>query len=349
VCSDVSVHSEQRIGVLLINLGTPDSPSVADVRKYLREFLNDPRVIDISPFGRWFLVNLVVLPFRPKRSAHAYQKVWMKEGSPLLVYSVQLTEKVQEKLGDRFVVRLAMRYQSPSLESTFEELLAADVEKIIIVPLFPQYSSAATGSALDKVFDIAAHKWNVPVLETVGPFYEDEGFIRAFAEIARPVIDDLQADYVLFSYHGLPERQVKKSDPTGKHCLADASCCDAIGPANRYCYRAHCFATTRALVARLGLDAARHGVSFQSRLGRTPWIKPYTDEVIHELRNKGVKRLAILSPAFVADCLETLEEIAIGLKERWLELGGEQLVLVPSLNAHPTWVDAVVEMIERRV
>jgi protoporphyrin/coproporphyrin ferrochelatase len=340
---------EQRIGVLLINLGTPDSPSVPDVRRYLREFLNDPRVIDISPIGRWFLVNLIVLPFRPARSAEAYQKVWMKEGSPLLVYGRQLTDKVQAQLGDRFVVRLAMRYQNPSIPSVFQELLDADVEKIIVVPLFPQYSSAATGSALDLVFEIAAEKWNVPVLEAVGPFYDDPGFIRAFTEVTKPVIDDLQPDYVLFSYHGLPERQVQKSDPTGKHCLIESTCCDAIGPANRYCYRAHCFATTRALVASLGIDAARHGVSFQSRLGRTPWIRPYTDLVIHELRDKGVKRLAILSPAFVADCLETLEEIAIRLKEEWLGLGGEQLVLVPSLNATPAWVDAVVEMIQRRV
>jgi ferrochelatase len=341
--------SEQPIGVLLVNLGTPDSPSVPDVRRYLREFLSDPRVVDINPVGRWLLLNLIILPFRPKRSAHAYQKIWTEEGSPLLVYGKQLTELVQEKLGERFVVRLAMRYQSPSIRTAFDELIAADAERIIVLPLFPQYSSAATGSALDKVFEVAAEEWNVPVLEAIGPFYADEGFIRAFAEVARPVLQDVAPDYVLFSYHGVPERQIRKGDPTGKHCLLDASCCDAIGAANRYCYRAQCFATTRALAAELSLEPQRFGVSFQSRLGRDPWIRPYTDEVLPELREKGVARLAILSPAFVADCLETLEELAIGIKERWKELGGEEMVLVPSLNAHPAWVDAVVRMIERRL
>ncbi len=340
---------EQRIGVLLINLGTPDSPEVGDVRKYLREFLSDPRVVDINPVGRWFLLNLVILPFRPKRSAHAYQKIWTEEGSPLLVYSRQLAERVQVQLGERFAVRLAMRYQSPSIRAAFEELIAEDVEKIILLPLFPQYSSAATGSALDKTFELASEQWNVPVLEAIGPFFADEGFLRAFVDVARPVLDDVAPDFVLFSFHGLPERQVKRGDPTGKHCLVSETCCAALGPANRYCYRAQCFATARALAAELKLDDAHHGVSFQSRLGRDPWIRPYTDEILQELRDKGVNRLAILSPAFVADCLETLEELAIGIKERWKEMGGEAMVLVPSLNAHPTWVDAVVRMIERRV
>jgi ferrochelatase len=340
---------EQRIGVLLINLGTPDSPQVGDVRRYLREFLSDPRVVDIHPLGRWLLLNLIILPFRPARSAHAYQKIWTERGSPLLFYSQDLTREVQQKLGDRFVVRLAMRYQKPSIESAFEELLAADVERIILLPLFPQYSSAATGSALDKTFEIASGKWNVPVLQTVGPFYEDPGFIRAFAEVSRPVLDELKPDYVLFSYHGLPERQMRKSDPTGKHCLVESTCCDELGPANRYCYRAQCFATTRALVRELGLEEGRYSVSFQSRLGRSPWIHPYTDQVLPELREKGVSKLAIFSPAFVADCLETLEELAIGIKARWKEMGGEEMMLVPSLNASPAWVDAVVRMIERRV
>jgi ferrochelatase len=340
---------EQRTGVLLINLGTPDSPSVSDVRRYLREFLSDPRVVDINPLGRWLLLNLIILPLRPRRSAHAYQKIWTEEGSPLLVYGVQLAEKVQAALGDRFVVKLAMRYQKPSIRAAFEELLASDVERIIVLPLFPQYSSAATGSALDRTFEIAAEKWNVPVLQAIGPFYDDPGFIGAFVEVARPVLAELEPDFVLFSYHGLPERQLKKSDPTGKHCLVEATCCDAIGPANRYCYRAQCYATTRALVAALGLAEGQYSVSFQSRLGRSPWIRPYTDLVLPELVEKGFRRLAIFSPAFVADCLETLEELAIGIKARWKELGGEEMMLVPSLNAHPAWVEAVVRMIERHV
>lgn len=340
-------ETAQRTGVLLINLGTPDSPEIPDVRRYLREFLWDPRVVDINPVGRWLLLNLFILPFRPKRSSEAYQKIWTEAGSPLLVYSQQLTELVQQALGERYLVKLAMRYQNPSIESAYGELMEGDVEKIVVVPLFPQYSGAATGSALDKVYDVASSTWNMPPLQAVGPFYDDPGFIRAFAEVARPVLEEFRPDHVLFSYHGLPERQIQRSDPTGKHCFSSEHCCDQIGPANRYCYRAQCYATTRALVAALELKTD-HGVSFQSRLGRTPWIRPYTDMVLPELAAAGKKRLAVLSPAFVADCLETLEELAIRAKEQWKSLGGEDLILVPSLNAHPAWVEAVVKMVERR-
>ena len=335
----------QRIGVLLINLGTPDSTEVADVRRYLREFLSDPRVVDINPVGRWLLLNLIILPFRPKASAAAYRKIWTEEGSPLLVYGQQLTRLVEERLGDKFVVRLAMRYQNPSIRSQFEELIAADVDRLIVFPLFPQYSSAATGSALDKVYEVAAEPWNVPSIQTVPPFYEEPGFIQAFAKVSGPVIESFRPDHVLFSYHGLPERHVEKGDPTGAHCLKKDTCCDQIGPANRHCYRAQCFATTRALVEAISVES--YSVSFQSRLGRAPWIGPYTDHVLPELAEKGVKRLAVFSPAFVADCLETLEELAIQAKEQWIELGGEDLQLIPSLNADPSWADAVADMVRR--
>lgn len=333
-------------GVLLVNLGTPAEPTTPAVRRYLREFLSDPRVIDINPAGRWLLLNLIILPFRPAKSAEAYRVIWTEAGSPLLTHGRALEAGVAEALGDGYVVELAMRYGEPSIPSALERLKQADVGRIVVVPLYPQYSSAATGSTLDRVYGLLGGEWNVPNIVAVGPFYDHPGFIDAFAEVARPVLDELRPDYVLFSYHGVPERQVVKSDPTGEHCLKRERCCDAIGFANRYCYRAHCYASTRALSAALGLAPADHGVSFQSRLGRTPWIKPYTDEVLPELAKQGKKRLAVLCPAFVADCLETLEEIGVRAEEQWKGLGGEALRLVPSLNAHPAWVRALAGMVK---
>jgi ferrochelatase len=338
---------ERPTGVLLLNLGTPASPSVGDVRRYLREFLSDPRVIDINAVGRWMLLNLVILPLRPAKSARAYQSIWglAGNGSPLLHHSLGLADGVREALGPGFVVELAMRYGAPSIASALAKLRAANPAKLVVAPLFPQYASSSTGSALDRVYELVRKEWNVPAIATLPPFYDEPGFVRAFAEIARRHLDAFRPDFVLFSYHGLPERQVRKSDPTGAHCLASAGCCDAIGPANRYCYRAQCFATTRALAASLGLTPERHSVSFQSRLGRTPWIHPYTDVVLPALAKAGHRRLAVMCPAFVADCLETVEEIGIRAKEQWAALGGEDLLLVPSLNASPSWVDAVAKMV----
>lgn len=334
-----------RTGVLLINLGTPASPSVADVRRYLREFLSDPRVIDLPPLGRWMLLNLVILPFRPKRSAEAYSKVWLADGSPLLVYEERLARAAGGLLGERFVVELGMRYGSPSIASALARLAKAAVERIVVLPLFPQYASASTGSALERVFDVVGASWTVPDIVTIGAFYDHPKFIEPFARIAKPILEAFRPDHVLFSYHGLPERHVTKCDATGRHCLVADECCATIVEANRHCYRAQCYATTRALAGALGLVPALHSVSFQSRLGRTPWIKPYTDWVLPELSNKGVKRLAVMCPAFVADCLETLEEIGIRAKEDWRRLGGEDLLLVPSLNAEPIWVEAVADLI----
>jgi ferrochelatase len=342
---------DRPIAVLLLNLGTPDSPSVPDVRRYLREFLRDPRVIDIHPVGRWMLLNLVILPFRPARSARAYQAIWGqgRAGSPLLFHSRGLTEGVRAALGPGYVVELGMRYGEPSIPSALARLRASDPTRIVVAPLFPQYSSAATGSALERVYALLGASWNVPAVDTLPPFYDEPGFIAAFTAVARRHLDAFRPDFVLFSYHGLPERQVRKSDPTGRHCLAVAGCCDALVPANHYCYRAHCFATTRALAAGLGLRAEGHSVSFQSRLGRTPWIHPYTDLVLPELAKAGHKRLAVVCPAFVADCLETVEEIGLRADAQWRALGGEALRLVPSLNAEPAWIDAVANMVRATV
>ncbi|MFN7133932.1 MAG: ferrochelatase [Myxococcales bacterium] len=335
-------------GLLLINLGTPDAPTTPAVRRYLREFLSDPRVIDLSPVGRWLLLNLVILPFRPAKSAHAYQKVWTDRGSPLLFHSVDFTEKVRARLGARWKVELGMRYGAPSLASALEKLKAAHVERLVVLPLYPQYSSAANGSSLEEIFRVLGPLPAVPPLLALEEFFDDPGFIDAFAAVGRPVLDEKRPDHVLFSFHGLPERQVKATESVPGHCAFDEGCCARISEANRHCYRAQSFATARLIAERLGLPAERWSVSFQSRLGRTPWIKPYTDEVLPALRARGVRRVAVFCPAFVADCLETLEEIAIRAREDFLSQGGEDLTLVPSLNATDAWVDAAVAMVRRQ-
>ena len=331
-------------GALLINLGTPDAPQSGPVRRYLRQFLNDPRVIDINPVGRKLLLEAVILPLRPAKSAEAYRKVWTGAGSPLLVESLALTGRIRETLG--IPVELGMRYGNPSIASALGKLVAARVDRIAVAPLYPQYSSAATGSSLEEVFRQAGKLDVVPSLSTVPPFYDDPRFIDAFALQGEPVLSREKPDHVLFSFHGLPERHVARTDPTGLHCLRSAGCCDSIVDANRDCYRAQCFATARALVARLSLPADGFTVSFQSRLGRTPWIKPYTDLVLPGLAARGVKRIAVFCPAFVADCLETLEEIGLRARDQWLGLGGESLVLVPSLNASPAWVATLAALLK---
>lgn len=333
-------------GILLVNLGTPESPEVADVRRYLREFLSDPRVIDINPVGRWLLLNLIILPLRPARSAEAYRKVWTDQGSPLLVHGKALTEAIAERLQDHdVVVELAMRYGSPSIEHGLNRLREAGCDRIVAVPLYPQYASSSTGSSVEKLYEVAKRLWNTPYIDVVPAFYDDPRFIEAFAEVGRTEIEALQPDHVLMSFHGLPERHVIKSDETGQHCLKSEHCCEQIGPANRNCYRAQCFATARALASLLDLPSERWSVTFQSRLGRDPWIAPYTDVRIEELAKSGTKKVAVMCPAFVADCLETLEEIGMTGAESFVSAGGEQLRLVPSLNSHPAWVNALASLI----
>jgi ferrochelatase len=335
------------IGVLLVNLGTPRSPRPGDVRRYLREFLGDPRVLDMPAPLRFLLLETVILPFRPRRSALAYQKIWTPEGSPLLVHGRALARAVAAELGDGYAVELAMRYGEPSIREGLEKLAARAPARLLALPLFPQYSSAATGSAREALAREHARLPGLPELETLGAFYNRVEFVAAWAEQARDRLQSFRPDFVLFSYHGLPERQVRATDPSGRHCLAQAACCDAVGPANRDCYRAQCFATTRALATALELAPERFATSFQSRLGRTPWIKPYTDLLLPELAARGHRRLAVLCPAFVADCLETLEEIGIRAREQWRGLGGEELLLVPSLNAEPAWVRTLAGWLRR--
>lgn len=335
-----------RHGLLLINLGTPDAPRTREVRSYLREFLSDPRVLDMHPLSRFLVLNLFILPFRPRRSAAAYRLIWTDRGSPLLLHGQDLVERLEKRLGADVQIELAMRYKKPSISSALKRFRKAGIDQIVCLPLFPQYSSAAFGSAVQKLFEEAGKLWNVPSLQVVPPFYDHEGFLDACANEARTTLSELDADHILMSFHGLPERHISKSEEPGeRHCLQLKGCCDAIVLANRNCYRAHCFATARGIAERLDLDSEKYTVSFQSRLGRDPWIRPFTDEVVTELAKKGVRRLAVLSPAFVADCLETLEELAIRAAEDFRAHGGERLELVPSLNSSPAWVDAVVDLV----
>ena len=331
-------------GLLLINLGTPESPRPSDVRRYLREFLMDPRVIDIPAWRRWLILNLFILPLRPRQSGAAYAKIWTDEGSPLLVYSRGLQRKVQERLGRGIPVELGMRYGNPSIPQALRKLKEREVDRIVVFPLYPQYSSAANGSSLELTFKAAARYWNVPNLQVIPPFYDHPAFIEACAGVCRPVMDRVRPERVYFSFHGLPERQLLKSDETGVHCLRGENCCGSIGAANRNCYRAQCYETARLLGDRLGVAPDRRVVCFQSRLGRTPWIRPYTDELLVEHARAGCKRAVILSPAFVADCLETLEELGLRGAESWQKNGGELLALAPAVNDSDSWADGLVRI-----
>ncbi|WP_207429674.1 ferrochelatase [Pedobacter sp. SYSU D00535] len=333
-------------GVLLVNLGTPDSPSVSDVRKYLDEFLMDERVIDIPTINRTLLVKGIIVPFRGPKSAKIYKEVWSDEtGSPLLYYSIRQKELLQERLGNDYVVELAMRYQSPSIESALLALKRKQVASIKVIPLFPQYASASTGSVNQKVMEIVS-KWpTIPDISFISSFHDNEGMIEVFAENARKYNPD-SFDHVLFSFHGLPERQLTKADDTGKYCLKVADCCSRFNDANRMCYSAQSHDTARLIAAKLGISRDKYTVCFQSRLGNSPWKKPYTSDVLKEQAEKGAKRLLVFSPAFVADCLETLYEIVEEYNEEFKALGGEKVQLVESLNDDPRWIAALEKMVK---
>jgi len=334
-------------GLLLVNLGTPDAPTAPAVRKYLAEFLSDPRVLDMNPVGRWLLLHGVILRTRPKQSAEAYQKVWTEAGSPLLIHGEALARGVAEALGDGWHVELGMRYGSPGLEGALDRLEAAGAERVVVFPLYPQYASSSTGSTLERLYRLAAKRPVVPAFGVVGDCYDAPGFLDATVAVANESLADFAPDHVLFSFHGLPERQVRATDLTGSHCLASDGCCDNVTQRNRACYRAQSFATARALAARMNLAPDGWTVGFQSRLGKIPWIRPYTDELLVSLAEQGVRRLAVLCPSFVADCLETLEEIGMRAHESFVAAGGEDLRAVPCVNSHPTWIAQVAELARR--
>ena len=342
------MRTGEKKGLLLVNLGTPDNTEVASVRRYLREFLSDPRVVDLPPLGRWLLLNLIILPFRPAKSAEAYRQIWTPEGSPLLVHGRGLAAATAEALGEGWEVALAMRYGNPSIAAGLDALEAAGASEIVLLPLFPQYASSSYGSAVDAVYREAARREVVPPLRVVPPFYDDPGYLEAVAQSVRSLPAAVEADHLLFSFHGVPERHLRRADPTGAHCLASSDCCARPSPAHRGCYRRHCYQSAAGIAARLSLEPGRWSVAFQSRLGRTPWIRPYTDEAIQALAAQGVRRLAVAVPSFVADCLETLEEIGLRADESFRAAGGESLTLVPSLNSAPGWVEAVAALARGR-
>ena len=334
-----------KTGVLIVNLGTPDSPNTPDVRRYLREFLMDGRVIDIPYPQRWMLINFIIAPFRAPKSSKVYKELWTEEGSPLKTYGYAVEGMLQEALGRDYVVKLARRYQSPSIESIMAEMQGLGLSKITVIPFFPQYASASTGSVYEEVMRVFATWQVMPEVRFVNRFLDHPKFIEGFVRLGRKYLSERKYDHILFSYHGLPERQILKGDVTGKQCKL-GTCCDTANRHNQFCYRAQCFETTRLLVKGLGLAEGTYTTSFQSRLGKTPWIKPYTDDVIKELAGKGIKSVLAFSPAFVADCLETTIEIGDEYKELFEGLGGEHWQLVESLNDSEIWVETLVDLVK---
>jgi ferrochelatase len=334
-----------KAGVLLAQLGTPASPSTRDVRRYLREFLSDPFVIDLPGPARWLLVNGVIAPFRAPRSARAYRAIWRPDGSPLRVYTAALAAALGDALGPDFAVEVGMRYGAPALAEALDRLTAAGARRIVVAALYPQHAESSRGTAL-----VAAQRWAstgpaAPELAILPPFFAEPGFVGAVAAAARPLLDEVRPEHVLMSYHGLPERHVLRADPTQERCLGRPNCC-ALPGATDTCYRAQCFATTAAVAAALGLRSERVSTSFQSRLGRARWIPPSTDDALVSLAGRGVRRLLVLCPSFVADCLETLEEIGLRARERWLgELRGEAFGLAPCVNASAPFVAFLAERV----
>jgi ferrochelatase len=338
----------KKTGVLLIQLGTPDSPSTSDVRTYLSEFLNDPRVIDLPWLGRKILVNGIIVPFRAPKSAKIYKKLWEHGNgiSPLLSY----TQSVQKLLSDRFAneditVEMAMRYKNPSMESVLDRMHKANYDQLIIIPLFPQYASASSGSAIEKAMKIIRKWWVIPEIKIVSQFYDHPAYIDSIVERAKAFkLDDY--DHILFSYHGLPERQVDKVYNDG--LCEDQPCETTINENNKYCYKATSYATTRLIAEKLNLPESRYTVCFQSRLDKK-WLTPFSDVVVEEQGKKGAKKLLAFSPAFVADCLETIIEIGDEYQEIFEEHGGEKVQLVPSSNDHPRFVDCLEELVRTRL
>ena len=327
--------------VLLINLGTPDSPSTRDVRSYLRQFLNDPRVVDLPAPLRWALVNLIIVPFRAPKSAKIYQQLWTDQGSPILLHGQRVKSLLQQRLGEGYTVELAMRYKNPSIPDTLERLRKTNPERILVVPLFPQYASASTGSAMQAVMDVVRDWWVIPDIRLISQYWNHPTLIHAWLERGRQY-DWRDYDHVLFSYHGLPERQVDKVYDQG--LCRDRDCEHEITDENAYCYKATCYGTTRLLAQGLGIPEEKYTTCFQSRLDKK-WLEPFADKLVEEHARQGAKKLLVFSPSFVADCLETTIEIGHEYQELFEENGGEKVQLVESLNDHPAWIDTLEALV----
>jgi ferrochelatase len=331
-------------GVLLVNLGSPDSPAVPDVRRYLREFLMDGRVLDISWLVRFCIVHFAILPSRPKQSAHAYQSIWTPAGSPLIATSRQVHASLQSRF--KCPVELAMRYQNPSIPSALRALSLEGVDELLVIPLFPHYAMSSFETAAERVKEVAAGLAPRTHVTVQPPYYDHPDYIRALAASAQGFLAK-EHDLLLFSFHGIPERQLRKSDTTGRHCLQAPNCCETPSPAHATCYRAQCFKTVAAFLKEAQVAPGKYSVAFQSRLGRDPWLKPYTDHELQRLAASGVKRLLVICPAFVSDCLETLEEIGMRGRDTFLNAGGKEFTLIPCLNEHPLWLETLEKMVQR--
>ncbi|EDY84210.1 ferrochelatase [Verrucomicrobiia bacterium DG1235] len=326
--------------VLLVNLGSPDSTSTPDVRRYLREFLSDDRVLDTWKPLQQFVLNCFILPTRPKRSGEAYEKVWTDEGSPLIVTSKNLQKLVQAKVEP--TVELAMRYGSPSIPDAIERMKGNGITNVYLVPLYPHYAMSSYETVVVKVMEEVAERAPEMKVTTLQPFYSEEAYIEALYQSAKPYLED-EYDHLLFSYHGIPNRHLNKADSSKGHCNVVKDCCTTCSPAHATCYRHQVTKTTELFVKRAGIPDDKWSISFQSRLGREPWLMPYTDKVLEELPQQGKNRLVVMTPAFVSDCLETLEEIAMEGKEEFLEAGGEKFSAVPCMNEHPAWIQYLVD------
>ena len=335
---------ESSRAILLMNLGSPDSTKVKDVRRYLNEFLMDERVIDIPFIARALLVRGIIVPFRAPKSAEAYKTIWTKEGSPLVVFTKHLQQALQKELEEP--VAIAMRYGSFSPAEAFAELLAVNpsLEEVILVPLYPHYAMSSYETAVEYACELHTKNNYRFRLTVIKPFYNNVDYIKALAENIKFHLDK-EYDHILFSYHGIPERHIKKSDTTGCHCLQVNNCCETNSPAHATCYRHQVFTTTRLVTEKLNIPANKFSISFQSRLGKG-WLQPFTDIRLEEMPKEGIKKLLVVCPAFVSDCLETLEEIQIRGKESFMNAGGESYEMIPCLNTHSLWISALAKWIE---
>jgi len=337
-------RNKVKVGVLLVNLGTPESPSSRDVFRYLNEFLTDRRVIDLPWLFRQLLVRGIIVPFRYKKSTASYQKIWKSQGSPLKIYGQKLAEGVQKALGEDFRVVLAMRYQQPSISEGLK--LLEGCRHLIVLPLFPQYASATTGSVLEKVMSDLCKKEVIPSVTFLTHFFSYPFFIEQFVRNGKRQ-DIADYDHVLFSFHGLPQSHIHKIDCYNT-CLKNG-CCDNLCDKNFNCYSAQCYHTAKLIAEKLGLPSSRYTICYQSRLGSDPWLEPYTQEAISSLAKKGAKKLLVFCPSFVADCLETIEEIGEEYAHIFKKLGGDSLHFVKSLNSEPEWIEAVAKFIHGSV
>ncbi|EAR02645.1 ferrochelatase [Maribacter sp. HTCC2170] len=331
-------------GVLLVNLGSPDSPTPKDVKPYLDEFLMDPRVIDVPKWLRNIIVRGIILQTRPKKSAEAYQKIWWEEGSPLVVISERFSEKVTKEV--KIPVALGMRYGSMTIKSGLQELHDKGVDEVLLVPLYPQYAMSSFETVVVKALEDQQQFFPSMHLTTLPAFYKNTDYIKVLSDSIAEGLNGFDYDHVLFSYHGIPERHIRKSDPTKFHCKIDNSCCTTNSVAHHSCYRHQCFKTTELVIRNLGLEESKYSISFQSRLPNDPWLKPFTDFEFVRLAKEGKKRLAVITPAFVADCLETLEEIAMEGKHQFQEAGGETYKHIACLNDSDVWVQVMANWID---